>query len=302
MAIPAICSCGKRFGAPEKYAGKRVKCPDCRNPLQIPRAQSARSASKSSDAPAKLRARCSCGGTFTVRQEFAGRTVKCPNCQQAVKIPATSGASKASARQAIKPPVPETAPPDAADELFDELGIGIGGSQTGRRCPECKAAMAEEAVICIACGYNENLGRKMQTIRPTTHEDRTAARAGRGGGSRVPRAKSKSRGGSGGQLVQGVLPVAILLILGLGGLAFVSPAIAMPLLGLTSIVAMFGGGLWLLGVAFTDSPLQGVLCVFVPFYAWIYILMNWEDCKGPFLLQLAGFVLWGLNVALIINR
>ncbi|MCI0459956.1 MAG: hypothetical protein L0Z62_23645 [Gemmataceae bacterium] len=36
MAIEASCSCGKRFKAHDKYAGKRVLCPACKQPLQIP--------------------------------------------------------------------------------------------------------------------------------------------------------------------------------------------------------------------------------------------------------------------------
>jgi len=37
MPIKVICqSCQKELNAPEKYAGKRVKCPGCQEPLAIP--------------------------------------------------------------------------------------------------------------------------------------------------------------------------------------------------------------------------------------------------------------------------
>ena len=36
MPIPVTCSCGHAVNAPSQYAGKRVKCPSCGNPLDIP--------------------------------------------------------------------------------------------------------------------------------------------------------------------------------------------------------------------------------------------------------------------------
>jgi hypothetical protein len=38
MAIAVRCECGKKFSAPEKLAGKRVKCPGCGGPIAIPAA------------------------------------------------------------------------------------------------------------------------------------------------------------------------------------------------------------------------------------------------------------------------
>jgi hypothetical protein len=32
--------------------------------------------------------------------------------------------------------------------------------------------MAAEAILCIDCGYNENLGKKMKVVRPVTATDR----------------------------------------------------------------------------------------------------------------------------------
>ena len=36
MPIPVACQCGKQVNAPDNLAGKRVKCPGCGNPLDIP--------------------------------------------------------------------------------------------------------------------------------------------------------------------------------------------------------------------------------------------------------------------------
>ncbi len=36
MPIHVVCPCGKKLNAAEKYAGKKVKCPACQQPLRIP--------------------------------------------------------------------------------------------------------------------------------------------------------------------------------------------------------------------------------------------------------------------------
>ena len=36
MPIPVSCQCGQAFRAKDDLAGKRVKCPKCGQPLQIP--------------------------------------------------------------------------------------------------------------------------------------------------------------------------------------------------------------------------------------------------------------------------
>lgn len=36
MPIKVVCKCGQKFSANDKMAGKRVKCPKCSQPLQIP--------------------------------------------------------------------------------------------------------------------------------------------------------------------------------------------------------------------------------------------------------------------------
>lgn len=36
MSIKFACSCGKAYKVPEKFAGKRVKCKDCGEPIRVP--------------------------------------------------------------------------------------------------------------------------------------------------------------------------------------------------------------------------------------------------------------------------
>lgn len=163
MPIRIECKCGNKFSAPSKYAGKKVKCPQCSDPVLIPDANNAGATDKPQPSEAKkIPVKCKCGKTFAAKASLLGKTVRCPGCKNPIKI----AVNKKSPTSAAKEKAPE-------DDMFAEIGLGADGP--GRRCPECKAEMSEEAILCIQCGYNERLGRKMTVQRPITQEEREQA-------------------------------------------------------------------------------------------------------------------------------
>lgn len=108
---------------------------------------------------------CQCGKRLKAKDELAGRTVKCPNCQQPLKIPASQAAAPAAPTPVAPTPVAPTpvAPAPAGDafaDLFDDAGMGHQG---GPICPSCNAGVADGAVICIHCGYNLETGQRLRT-------------------------------------------------------------------------------------------------------------------------------------------
>ncbi len=86
---------------------------------------------------------CKCGKKLAAKDEFAGKTVKCPQCGQPLKIPTAKAKSAAS-------------DVSAAHKLLDELGLS---AHEGERCPECGEALPSGAVLCVHCGYNLKLKR-----------------------------------------------------------------------------------------------------------------------------------------------
>ena len=54
---------------------------------------------------------------------------------------------------------------------------------------------------------------------------------------------------------------------------------------------MIVGGIWLLVVAFKKSVWWGLGSLLIPFVSLIFVIMNWQVAKKPFLIQLAGVVL-----------
>jgi len=65
-----------------------------------------------------------CGKVLSVPDGMRGQTAKCPDCDAGIQVP--------------------DEPAEAASE-----------------CPECGSALAEEAVICVQCGYNLKTGEHM---------------------------------------------------------------------------------------------------------------------------------------------
>jgi HEAT repeat protein len=50
------------------------------------------------------------------------------------------------------------------------------------------------------------------------------------------------------------------------------------------------GGIWLLVVAFSEDAVQGILCLFVPFYSLYYIITRFGECYRPLTVQLSSLL------------
>jgi hypothetical protein len=75
---------------------------------------------------------------------MAGRRLKCPHCQGVIQVPlaATAVDGRGDLHQC---PVDEPHP------------------EAARQCPSCGAAMQENAVLCVQCGYDFRTGAKITT-------------------------------------------------------------------------------------------------------------------------------------------
>jgi hypothetical protein len=119
--------------------------------------------------------KCSCGKSFSLKDELAGKAVKCPACQNVIKIPvpgkvvasASPTAGKPAAGQAAPkppaakgPPAAKLAPPKAElEDLFAQEGFQV---KTGKTCPNCFESAPKEAVLCVKCGFHFETGSKIE--------------------------------------------------------------------------------------------------------------------------------------------
>lgn len=115
-----------------------------------------------------IRVRCACGKSLTVKDELAGKAVKCPQCQQIVRVPAPRRPASPAATAAG----PAAVVRGELDDLFDEAGLH---APSGPTCPACAATLKPGAVLCTNCGTNLQTGQRM-----TGYREAKAAGAGLG--------------------------------------------------------------------------------------------------------------------------
>jgi hypothetical protein len=102
-----------------------------------------------------ISAACACGKSVRVKDDLAGKRVKCPACGQAFVIPASKPVkqvSQPSRKQNVSP----------AEEQFWDEGLRLA-PQKASACPACAASLPEEAVVCVQCGFDRRTGVKRQT-------------------------------------------------------------------------------------------------------------------------------------------
>jgi hypothetical protein len=110
--------------------------------------------------------------------------VSCPHCQKQVRAPEEARGKKVrckacgeifplGAPPGAKPPAPAKAQPKPKtggarfeDEDDDGNPYGVTTLDLTPRCPACAAEMeSEEAIICIACGYNTMTRKRAETLK-----------------------------------------------------------------------------------------------------------------------------------------
>ncbi len=97
-----------------------------------------------------IAATCACGKKLQVKDELAGKKVRCPNCKQPLTIPAAKPAPP-------KAPAPAVSSPfgGGMEDLFEEEGLT---QRHGATCPNCTREMKPGAILCIECGFNTQTG------------------------------------------------------------------------------------------------------------------------------------------------
>lgn len=57
-------------------------------------------------------------------------------------------------------------------------------------------------------------------------------------------------------------------------------------------ILMVIGGIWLVIEAFRESVLWGLGVLLIPIVGLIFVVLHWDVAGKPFLIQLAGVILW----------
>ncbi len=122
--------------------------------------------------------KCECGHEFSVVPSLAGQTVACSACGRPLTVP-DQAQSPGDLSSTVPPLQDRTGPsnegepqasPGRASETRDRAETGspyTTGSaaqppvERGDTCPKCGVPIDNNAVLCVRCGYNRKMGRRM---------------------------------------------------------------------------------------------------------------------------------------------
>ncbi len=237
---------------------------------------------------------CKCGKKFAAKDELAGKTVRCPQCKQPLKIPATQSGQLADA--ATKPPPSG----GGVASLFDEVGFHVHEDEAAQRCPACDAELSDHAVICVGCGYDLQTGK---FVKASGVAAASAVKAeGAEGVAQLLLSKAETtikqdktdrkKDQSEGMPLWMILTALVIVVTFAGTMMLLERKQALLIsgvswMGICFLVSIYYNIL-ILVVAFRDSTSQGLLCMFIPFYQFYYIITHWDECGTFFLIAFAA--------------
>jgi len=239
-----------------------------------------------------IRVACQCGQTLNVPDQYAGKAVKCPKCQKGVGVP--GGAKPAVVNPAVRKvgaasQVPASGGNDALAGLFDEVGLT---KREGVFCPSCDKPLPAGTSICVGCGFHLETGSKISGFQVETKEfgNQRLVEAAEMMKREVETEKRMLGAGTPWWMMLGILSGIVVMI---GAIAVRMDATTsgqestIPLLrriqvagflpvlagafGFANLLISNFASLAVLVTAFKESSKQGLLSLFVPFYAIYYM-------------------------------
>lgn len=241
---------------------------------------------------------CQCGKQFAAKDELAGKRVKCPQCAAVLTIPQPAAGAAA----------PRAPTAHRVSELLDDAGMRSGVV----RCPGCGAELGESAVLCVMCGYDTRVGRRLKTRVGTeiVEDDEDLGDLPTHGVAALDAAERQiARDKLEQKMLSKGVPWWLLLVALIGLCGF---AIAMVQLPQDSVMDNSGLALQILGgvvafiysfriliAAFNESATCGFLYVVFWPYQLYFIVTRWDRVGGFFLMSLLGIPIYGAGLMLI---
>jgi hypothetical protein len=180
--ISVVCDCGKRLKGPASAAGKKARCPACGTTLLL-----------------------SPGG-------ISADAIPTPS-QQGVRSNATPATAVARTKTARPVPLPVPAAAHEEDDLgaMYELAQQANVAETNANivvCPQCRAVMDDQAVLCTNCGYDTRTGKSLAVdSAPVPVNGKASAKAGKKAG------KPMDYMAADGSIVMGIVLSAVFALL-----------------------------------------------------------------------------------------
>ena len=164
------CACGKHIAIDEAGFDRTVKCPDCGQPIQVPRPE--------------MEWDCSCGLPIILPANMAGETIRCVGCKKSYKVPELEQPEETPKQEPV-PVVKTSVPVSASPQQHIPRGIAVlrpndkpnvpanltapsrPKAVPSMKCPSCGSAVKSEFAICLNCGLDFKTGEKIRSTDET---------------------------------------------------------------------------------------------------------------------------------------
>ncbi len=241
-----------------------------------------------------IRFQCpNCEKKLSVQDALAGRLAVCPACKQKVRIPAAEEPEEEE-EAATEKPRARTRPKGEEIEERPRRPLRRRDEEEEEEDEQPRRRQRDEEEDEEEEDERPRRRRRDEDDENEEEDERPRRKA------KDRRKKKKRRAASGPLGMQDpyVLAVSGVLLLGLLSAiaAFFVPVLSIVPLGLGAVTA-FAGGVWFLIVAFSDDPMQGILCFLCGPYSLYYLITHFEECKRPFYLQCIGSLIIFLGFA-----
>ena len=230
-----------------------------------------------------ITAKCdACSAQFKVKNELAGKKVKCPKCSSPFKIPAPAAAAARPKQQAAAAdefrlaPAPSVPKHNPMLDLLDQAGVEA--TPRGPVCNNCGAELSAMAIICVECGFNNETGQQLETTTVKddgglvdtgmTDAEKMLARAEKEIDESPVSASEQNFGDGADSFLLAIVCIVVALVLtGLGvGTIFVMDKIGENVN--TALISMYGSlsiyifcAIWITIVGFRAKAIHGVACI-----------------------------------------
>ncbi len=237
-----------------------------------------------------IQIKCKCGKTLGIPDGMQGKSVKCPGCQQVLRVPAGGAAQPAATQRAAAAQQPAAAD-DSMAGLFDEEGFSAAVEAV---CPSCRAEMPGNAVLCTKCGYHKEAGATLEAHKTagvdidhgTLALDKAAVDMERAADLQKTMLRGAGLPWWGLALALFMLGSGLLIaVLAVNASRRVDETISfnpMHLFFVLSGAAFFaisaGANFMIILHAFKDSLQNGLICLFVPVFGVLYYtITHWSE-------------------------
>jgi hypothetical protein len=283
--------------------------------------------------PIKLK--CSCGQVLSVPDNLAGKSGKCPKCQNAIKIPNPAAGAPAKAAApvgaATKAPAAKAKPAapvqvaaaqqsNKFESLLDDVGLT---KKTGPVCPKCGVGIRPGTVLCTGCGLNFETGEVATSFEATAAKlefrNEFLQEAAHNMSRDVVMDERREKSGIPWWMIMAYFLGAVTLCA--AGVVIVDgrfnePAEAgtflgniqrLPVFVVLGVTAFLTGQfihafahLSIVVFGFKQGLGPGFGCLFVPLFSYIYGIMHWADNRQALMAIVTSIVTIGCGIAMII--